>query len=111
MIIIYQQSNVSSAMNFQSYSAYVPSLGTIGSSVTLEDILRCCEASAAISLAIVQKLNLRGFRREKPTRLELQAQNQEILNELRTLKRIIRNRDEISGGGNNGPEENTNPNQ
>jgi hypothetical protein len=80
-------------------------LQTVTDTVTLEDILECCQANGELLKTILEKLNLRGFRRDKPSRKELAAQNQEILNELRTMKRLIRRRDELPGGGYDGPEE------
>jgi hypothetical protein len=64
---------------------------------TLEAILACCQANTALNLAILKKLNLRGFRKAKPSRAELSQQNQLILNEIRTLKSIIRRGDTSLG--------------
>jgi len=104
LIVNYQATSPSiSAGNLQ-YSSYVPYLGNSAERITLADVLACCQANAAVNLVILKKLNLRGFRREKPSRLDLQNQIQVLSDELRDFKRLIRRRDELPGGGYNGPE-------
>ena len=61
---------------------------------TLDEILACCKANTALNLAILKKLNLRGFRVEKPSRADLDKKMNEILTEFATLKRMIRRGDE-----------------
>ena len=102
MPIIYQSSHPNISNGIQSYGMNVPYI-TPGDSVVIDEILECCRANGVLLNKILSVLRLRGFRTEKPTRKELQLQNQEILNELRTLKRLIQRNDELPGGGYNGP--------
>ena len=99
MILTFPTANPGVSTGFVSYGSYTAYIG-VDAGVTLEDVLLCCEANGQLLSTIIKKMNLRGFRRDKPTRKELQAQNQEILNELRDMKRIFRRRDEFGGDEN-----------
>lgn len=61
--------------------------------------LDCCETNQVLLNQIITLLQQQGFRRERPTRADLLAKEQLILNEIRDMKKEIRRRD-IPGGYN-----------
>jgi len=60
--------------------------------VTLEDVLECCNKNNALLQDIQVFLRQQGFRRERPTRQQLDDKMQIVLNEVRDQKKDYRRR-------------------
>lgn len=58
--------------------------------VTLEDILDCCMEGKEAILEILTILRRRGFRREKPSRLEIMRKLDMVLEETRDMRKMFR---------------------
>jgi hypothetical protein len=58
--------------------------------VTLEDLLECCQTNYAVLLQILRALRKRGFRKERISREDLQKQNNQLMVEIRNIKRALR---------------------
>lgn len=86
MIFTYNGQRQEQAGNLQygSYFLYSAQAKT----VSLADILACCISNGEKLDSLLARKN--GFRRDKPSRKDLMEQNQLILNELRAVKKEIR---------------------
>lgn len=57
--------------------------------ITVKDLLVCCETNYAMLVEVLRIIKRQGFKRDKPSRAELMKKNEQILTELRDMRKVI----------------------